>query len=128
MVLALIEYVKEGKTEEAVQPSVKERPHVENEKPRLIAVASGKGGVGKTTIAANLGAALAELGCRVTMIDMDLAMPNLEIITGLRNPPVGLVDVLEGKLDLTQVVYTEPMGTQVIPPGIMLEGYSRENT
>jgi septum site-determining protein MinD len=93
----------------------------------FIAVSSGKGGVGKTTIAANLGAALAKLGDKVTIIDMDLAMPNLEIITGLGTPPVGLIDVLDGKLELEQVTYTGPMGTIVIPPGVMLDGYSNKN-
>lgn len=94
----------------------------------IIAVASGKGGVGKTTVAANLGVALSKLGKKVTIVDMDLAMPNLEIITGLRNPPVGLIDVLEERLELDRVVYTGPMGTKIIPPGIMLEGYSKENS
>jgi septum site-determining protein MinD len=91
----------------------------------FIAVSSGKGGVGKTTISANLGAGLAKLGNKVTIIDMDLAMPNLEIITGLGTPPVGLIDVLDGKLELEQVTYTGPMGTIVIPPGVMLDGYNK---
>jgi len=107
---------------------------VENEKPgiekkyHIFAIASGKGGVGKTTIAANLGIMLSKLHKKVTIIDMDLAMPNLEIITGLKSTPVGLIDVLEGRLGLDRVTYAGPEGIKIIPPGVMLEGYSKEET
>ncbi len=125
MLLKFIEYI--GDKRKKINVNVIEDITPEREGQRFIAIVSGKGGVGKTTIAANLGAVLAELGNKVIMMDMDLAMPNLEIITGLKNPPVGLIDVLEGRLELARVTYKGPAGMMVIPPGIMLEGYSHEN-
>ncbi len=141
VVLQLIEYVREGGDikengeESAGSETGRSRGHAppaplkelsKKGKPaRYLAVASGKGGVGKTTIAANLGVALSRMGRRVTVVDMDLAMPNLEIITGLRAPPVGLVDVLEDGLDIRKVTYQGPEGVRVIPPGVMLDGYKK---
>ncbi len=111
----------EGKNEENKVSRIDRKYHI-------IAIASGKGGVGKTTIAANLGIMLSKLHQKVTVIDMDLAMPNLEIITGLKSTPVGLIDVIEGRLGLDRVTYAGPEGIKIIPPGIMLEGYSKEDT
>lgn len=56
----------------------------------VIPIASGKGGVGKSLLAANLAVALGEAGARVVLADLDLGGSNLHLILGMRNPPVGI--------------------------------------
>ena len=69
----------------------------------VITVTSGKGGVGKTTITANLGVALALAGKRVVTIDADIGLRNLDVVMGLENRIVyDLVDVVEGRCRLRQ--------------------------
>ncbi|MGH2898134.1 MAG: P-loop NTPase, partial [Solirubrobacteraceae bacterium] len=82
---------------------------------RSIAVGGGKGGVGKSTIAANLALALARLGHRVTIIDADLGAANLHTMLGVVNPPVGLADFLDHRVDTL-----EPLKTPVILPTLTL--------
>ncbi len=94
---------------------------------RVIVVASGKGGVGKTTLAGNLGVAFATFGKRVAVLDADVVMANLEIIMGLKNPPVSLIDVLGGRLNIEDVIYEGPGGVKIIPAGITLDGFNEEN-
>jgi septum site-determining protein MinD len=127
VVLQLIEYIREeGEKEERTEKQMREA-RIPSEKPRFIAIASGKGGVGKTTIAASLGVALSRLGRKVVEVDMDIAMPNLEVIMGIKQPPVGLIDVIEGRLDVKRVTYVGCDGVRVIPPGVILEGFTEEN-
>ena len=72
---------------------------------KVITVTSGKGGVGKTTVTANLAAALAMLGKRVAAIDSDIGLRNLDVVMGLENRIVyDLVDVVEGRCRLSQAM------------------------
>ena len=70
---------------------------------RVIVVTSGKGGVGKTTTTANIGAGLAEKGHKVLLIDTDIGLRNLDVVMGLENRIVyDLVDVIEERCRISQ--------------------------
>lgn len=72
---------------------------------KTIVITSGKGGVGKTTATVNIGAALAEMGKNVLLIDADLGLRNLDLMMGVENRIVyDVVDVLEGRCRLRQAV------------------------
>ena len=72
---------------------------------RIITITSGKGGVGKTTATANLGAALALLGQRVVTVDADIGLRNLDVVMGLENRVVyDIVNVVEGVCRLRQAL------------------------
>ena len=71
----------------------------------VIVITSGKGGVGKTTTTANIGAGLSEIGKKVVVIDTDLGLRNLDVVMGLENLIVyNLVDVIEGHCRLNQAL------------------------
>ena len=72
---------------------------------KVVTVTSGKGGVGKTTATANIGAALASSGKKVVCIDADIGLRNLDVVLGLENRIVyDLVDVVEGRCRLRQAM------------------------
>ncbi|MCI5724395.1 MAG: septum site-determining protein MinD [Fusobacterium gastrosuis] len=72
---------------------------------RVIVITSGKGGVGKTTTTANIGAGLAESGSKVLLIDTDIGLRNLDVVMGLENRIVyDLVDVIEGRCRIAQAL------------------------
>jgi len=89
--------------------------------PRIIAVAGGKGGVGKSTIAINLAAALARLGHRVTLVDADLGAANLHTMLGVVNPTSGIGDFLDHRVDTLDVLKTPVL----LPTLTLVSGTSR---
>src|SRR5258705_9680823 len=81
---------------------------------RVVAVASGKGGVGKTNVTANLAVLLARRGLRVWVLDADLGLANLDIVYGVR-PAHTLESVLRGDRRLADVVTDGPGGVRLLP-------------
>ncbi|NLY29038.1 MAG: MinD/ParA family protein [Firmicutes bacterium] len=83
---------------------------------RVIVVASGKGGVGKTNIAVNLALAWAKRGLRVGILDADMGLANVDLLLGL-NPRCNLSHVINGERTLQEVLLTGPGGLKVIAGG-----------
>jgi flagellar biosynthesis protein FlhG len=91
---------------------------------RTTAVTSGKGGVGKTFLSANLAAALARRGQRVLVLDADLGLANLDVVLNL-HPKITLHDVFTGKVHLEDAILPAPGGFSVLLAGSGLVEYSR---
>ena len=91
---------------------------------KVIAITSGKGGVGKTFVSANLAAALAKRGHRVLVLDADLGLANLDVVLNL-HPKVTLHDVFTGKATLDEAIVKAPGGFSVLLAGSGMVEYSR---
>lgn len=85
-----------------------ERDHAE-----VITITSGKGGVGKSNLAVNLGIALADSGYDVAVADMDLGLANINVITG-SSPSYTLFDVLKGRRRIRDILEDAPGGISIL--------------
>ena len=81
---------------------------------QVIAVTSGKGGVGKTNVVANLGYALTTLNKRVLVLDADIGLANLDVLLGF-SPQYNLQHVLNGEKSIAEVIVTGPGGMKILP-------------
>lgn len=75
--------------------------------PKVVGIASGKGGVGKTTVSVNLAVALVQAGKRVMLLDADLGLANTQIALGAHTP-LNIGHVLRGERSLEEIIITTP--------------------
>ena len=87
---------------------------------RVIAITSGKGGVGKTTVSINLGLLLCRMGYRVCLIDVDLGTANVEFLLKL-NAPYNISHLLSGEKDMDDILVEGPEGLLILPGASGLE-------
>lgn len=83
---------------------------------RIIAVTSGKGGVGKTNISVNLSLCLARQGYKVALLDADLGLANADIVLGV-NPPYTLANVLREEKTIHDIMLDGPLGLKILAGG-----------
>jgi len=81
---------------------------------RVIAIASGKGGVGKTNLSVNLGVSMSKMGRQVVLLDADMGLANVDVLLGLR-PEFNLSHVLTGEKTLSEIMLQGPSGLNIIP-------------
>ena len=90
---------------------------------RVIAVTSGKGGVGKTNVSVNLGVMLASQGKDVMLMDADLGLANVDVMLGL-HPEFDLSHVLNGSRTLEEIICTGPHGLRIVPASSGIQSMS----
>lgn len=91
---------------------------------KTIAVASGKGGVGKTNITANLAIAMSRLGKKVLVVDADLGLSNLDILLNLA-PQYTIKHILDGTRTIEEVLKAGPEGIRILPAGKGVQDMTR---
>lgn len=89
---------------------------------KFIALASAKGGVGKTTAALNLGAALSNFGKDVVIVDANMSTPNISVYLGSPRLNLTLNESLKGRIDIRDAAYLHPSGVRIIPSSISSGG------
>lgn len=94
---------------------------------RVISIVSGKGGVGKTTTAINLGAALNKRKKEVIVVDVNLNTPNVGVHLGAPIVPITLNHVLRGKADAEEAIYEHSSGTKIVPSSLSVKELTKFN-
>lgn len=90
----------------------------------VYSITSGKGGVGKTAVTANLAYSLAKIGKRVLILDADLGLANIDVVFGL-TPRYNLNHFFSGEQELDAILVDGPMGIKILPAGSGIQNFIR---
>ncbi len=91
---------------------------------RVFAITSGKGGVGKTAVVANMAVLLARMGKRVLILDADLGLANIDVVFGL-TPGHNLNHFFSGEQGLESILTDGPEGIKILPAGSGIQRFTR---
>lgn len=105
-----------NKLRDLIQAKTEHIAPVHNLTARVITITSGKGGVGKTNFTVNLAIFLSKMGKRVTILDTDFGLSNIEILLGII-PKYSLADVVMGQRTISEIITSGPLGIQFISGG-----------
>jgi flagellar biosynthesis protein FlhG len=94
---------------------------------RVYAITSGKGGVGKTAVTANIAVALAQLGKKILILDADLGLANIDVVFGL-SPKYNLNHFFSGAQELSSILVEGPSGVKILPAGSGVQNFTRLNS
>jgi flagellar biosynthesis protein FlhG len=98
-------------------------PQIADEPTSVYSITSGKGGVGKTAVVANLAYALASMGKKVLILDADLGLANIDVVFGL-TPAFNLNHFFAGEQDLQKIMVDGPMGIKILPAGSGIQNFT----
>ncbi|WP_457576620.1 MinD/ParA family protein [Desulfomarina sp.] len=93
----------------------------------VYSITSGKGGVGKTAVVANLAYTLAAMGKRVLILDADLGLANIDVVFGL-TPTYNLNHFFSGDHELQKIIVEGPLGIKILPAGSGIQNFTRLDT
>lgn len=118
-VIRLAEHLGESEADSSKTPRRRRQPRT-----RVIAITSGKGGVGKTNVVANLGYNLGRMGKKVLVLDADLGLGNLDVLLGLA-PKYNLSHVMSGERRISEIVLQGPGKMQILPAASGIQEMTR---
>lgn len=95
-----------------------------NHYPTVLAIASGKGGVGKTAVVANIAVTLAKRGKRILILDADLGLANIDVVFGL-TPRYNLNHFFSGSQNLESIIVDGPENIKILPAGSGIQNFTR---
>lgn len=117
------DHIDQANTLRIIKTTSENQPGSVSHTTRVFAVTSGKGGVGKTAVVANLAVVMARQGKKILVIDADLGLANIDVVYGLA-PKFNLNHFFKGEKCLQEILVEGPEGVNVLPAGSGIQSYT----